>query len=115
MTGKRARVGAAVAGVAGLILGIVTMVVLQGQALAQQSANRRRVIRPEKARPSGEDDRVAEPRRRAVEFSYAAVTVTSAREPRGRHGDHCLAGCAAAARTSHPKRSGSEEAGSRGR
>ena len=53
MTGNRARVGAALAGVAGLVLGIVTMVVLQGEELAQQSANRRRVIRPEKAPNTG--------------------------------------------------------------
>ncbi len=53
MTGNRARVAAALAGVAGLTLGIVSSVVLQGDVHALQSGNRRRVIRPEKAPNTG--------------------------------------------------------------
>jgi 2-iminobutanoate/2-iminopropanoate deaminase len=52
MTVHRARIAAALAGVTGLILGLVATVVLHGDA-AQQSANRRRVIRPEKAPNTG--------------------------------------------------------------
>jgi len=54
MTGNRARIAAALAGVAGLILGIAVTVVVHGEEPAQQqSANRRRVIRPEKSPNTG--------------------------------------------------------------
>jgi len=53
MTGHRVRVTTAIAGVAGLILGIVATVAWQRDVSAQQSANRRRVIRPEKAPNTG--------------------------------------------------------------
>ena len=53
MTGNRARVVAGLAGVAGLILGIVVTVVLQGKEPAQPSGDRRRMIRPEKAPNTG--------------------------------------------------------------
>ena len=53
MTGDRARVAAALAGVAGLILGIVVTAVLQGGEPAAQSGNERRVIRPDKAPNTG--------------------------------------------------------------
>jgi 2-iminobutanoate/2-iminopropanoate deaminase len=53
MTGDRARVAAALAGVAGLILGIVVTAVLQGGEPAAQSENERRVIRPDKAPNTG--------------------------------------------------------------
>src|SRR5467141_3446576 len=52
MKGDRARVAAALFSVAGLILGIVVTVVLQGEQPAQ-SGDRRRVIRPEKAPNTG--------------------------------------------------------------
>ena len=52
MKGDRARVAAALFSVAGLILGIVVTVVLQGEQSAQ-SGDRRRVIRPEKAPNTG--------------------------------------------------------------
>jgi 2-iminobutanoate/2-iminopropanoate deaminase len=50
MTTHRARVAAALAGFAGLILGVALTVGLQGTA---QSADRRRVIRPEKIPNTG--------------------------------------------------------------
>jgi 2-iminobutanoate/2-iminopropanoate deaminase len=53
MTGDRARVAAALAGCAGLILGIVSSVVLKGEQRTPQSGTRRRVIRPEKAPNTG--------------------------------------------------------------
>ena len=53
MTGHIARVGAALAGVVGLIFGIVTTVALQGHGSAQQSVSARKVIRPEKAPNTG--------------------------------------------------------------
>jgi 2-iminobutanoate/2-iminopropanoate deaminase len=53
MTGNRARVAAALAGFAGLILGMVSSVALQGEQRALQSGTRRRVIRPEKAPNTG--------------------------------------------------------------
>src|SRR6266850_459396 len=52
MKGDRARVAAALFSVAGLILGIVVTVVLQGEQPAQ-SGDRRRVIRPEKSPNTG--------------------------------------------------------------
>src|SRR5437879_13883834 len=52
MKGDRARVAAALFSVAGLILGIVVTVVLQGEQPAQ-SGDRRRVIRPERAPNTG--------------------------------------------------------------
>jgi len=52
MKGDRARVAAALFSVAGLILGIVVTVVLQGEQPAQ-SGDRHRVIRPEKAPNTG--------------------------------------------------------------
>lgn len=52
MRGHRARV-AALAGFAGLILGMAVTVVLQGEDSAVQSADRRRVIRPEKTPNTG--------------------------------------------------------------
>jgi len=51
MNGHRAR-AAALAGVAGLLIGIVVTVAVRGDA-AQQPENRRRVIRPEKAPDTG--------------------------------------------------------------
>jgi 2-iminobutanoate/2-iminopropanoate deaminase len=53
MTGDRARVAAALAGFAGLVLGIAVTVVLQGEEPALQSGDRRRVIRPEKSPNTG--------------------------------------------------------------
>ena len=53
MTTDRARVWAAVAGFAGLILGMAATVVLQGEQSATQSASRRKVIRPEKIPNTG--------------------------------------------------------------
>lgn len=53
MTGGRARIAAALAGFGGLVLGIAMTVVLQGEEPQQQSANRRRVIRPEKSPNTG--------------------------------------------------------------
>jgi len=53
MMGGRARVAAALAGIGGLVLGIAMTVVLQGEESQPQSANRRRVIRPEKSPNTG--------------------------------------------------------------
>jgi 2-iminobutanoate/2-iminopropanoate deaminase len=56
MTSHRARVGAALAGFAGLILGMAVTVVLRveaGEQPATQSASRRKVIRPEKTPNTG--------------------------------------------------------------
>lgn len=53
MTGDRARVAAALAGVAGLILGMAVTVVLKGEEPALQSRDRRSVIRPEKSPNTG--------------------------------------------------------------
>jgi 2-iminobutanoate/2-iminopropanoate deaminase len=53
MTGNRARVAVAMAAFAGLSLGIVATVALNGEQAARQPANRRRVIRPEKAPNTG--------------------------------------------------------------
>jgi 2-iminobutanoate/2-iminopropanoate deaminase len=53
MTSHRAHVAAALAGFAGLILGMAVTVVLQGEETAAQSADRRRVIRPEKSPNTG--------------------------------------------------------------
>ena len=52
MMGNRARVAAALAGAAGLFLGILVTVVLQGEQPAP-SGDRRRVIRPERAPNTG--------------------------------------------------------------
>ena len=52
MTGHRVRV-AALAGVAGLILGVAATLLLQRDVLAQTSRNARKVIRPEKAPTTG--------------------------------------------------------------
>ena len=51
MTGHRAR-AAVLAGVAGLLIGIVVTVTVRGDA-GQQSGNRHRVIRPDKAPNTG--------------------------------------------------------------
>ena len=51
MTGHRAR-AAVLAGVAGLLIGIVVTVTVRGDA-GQQSGNRHRVIRPERAPNTG--------------------------------------------------------------
>jgi 2-iminobutanoate/2-iminopropanoate deaminase len=53
MTGHRARVAAALAGFAGLMLGVAVTVMLRAEARALQSQARRRVIRPEKAPNTG--------------------------------------------------------------
>ena len=53
MTTDRTRVVTAVAGVGGLILGIVMTLAWQGQGLGAQSSGQRRVIRPEKAPNTG--------------------------------------------------------------
>jgi 2-iminobutanoate/2-iminopropanoate deaminase len=53
MTTDRTRVVTAVAGVGGLILGIIVTLAWQGQALGAQSSGQRRVIRPEKAPNTG--------------------------------------------------------------
>ena len=53
MMTHRARVAAAVAGLAGLMLGIALPVVSQGQAPVRQSAIARKVIRPEKTPNTG--------------------------------------------------------------
>lgn len=53
MTGNRARVATALAGFAGLILGILVTVALQGEEPAAQSRDQRRVIRPEKSPNTG--------------------------------------------------------------
>ncbi len=53
MTGNRARVAVVLAGFAGLIVGIVLTVVFQGGGLALQSADERRVIRPETSPNTG--------------------------------------------------------------
>lgn len=53
MATDRARVGAALAGFAGVILGIAMSGVLQGAQPAQPSQERRRVIRPEKSPNTG--------------------------------------------------------------
>jgi 2-iminobutanoate/2-iminopropanoate deaminase len=53
MTATRTRVVTAVAGVGGLILGIVMTLAWQGQGLGAQSSGQRRVIRPEKAPNTG--------------------------------------------------------------
>jgi 2-iminobutanoate/2-iminopropanoate deaminase len=52
MKRDRARIAAALAGLAGLVLGIVSTVVLHGNA-GQPAGNWRRVIRPEKAPNTG--------------------------------------------------------------
>ena len=53
MTSHRARSATALAGFAGLILGMAVTVVLHGQGTAVQSAARRKVIRPEKIPNTG--------------------------------------------------------------
>jgi 2-iminobutanoate/2-iminopropanoate deaminase len=53
MMTDRARVAAALAGFAGLMLGIAATVVLQGGEAAAQSAGSRKVIRPEKIPNTG--------------------------------------------------------------
>lgn len=53
MTGERARVAAALAGVAGLISGFLVTVVLHGEQPARQSGSQRRAIRPEKSPNTG--------------------------------------------------------------
>jgi len=53
MTGHRPRVAAALAGFAGLMLGIAATAVLRGDEAALQSPARRRVLRPEKAPNTG--------------------------------------------------------------
>jgi len=53
MTTDRTRVVTAVAGVGGLILGIIVTLAWQGQGLGAQSSGQRRVIRPEKAPNTG--------------------------------------------------------------
>ena len=53
MTTDRTRVVTALAGVGGLILGIIMTLAWQGQGLDAQSSGQRRVIRPEKAPNTG--------------------------------------------------------------
>lgn len=53
MTGNRARVAATLAGFAGLILGSLATVALQGEQRALQSGDRRKMIRPERAPNTG--------------------------------------------------------------
>jgi 2-iminobutanoate/2-iminopropanoate deaminase len=53
MMGDRIRIVAVLAGFAGLILGVVVTVVLQGEVPAQQSRDQRTVIRPEKSPRTG--------------------------------------------------------------
>jgi 2-iminobutanoate/2-iminopropanoate deaminase len=53
MTTDRTRVVTALAGVGGLILGIIMTLAWQGQGLGAQSSGQRRVVRPEKAPNTG--------------------------------------------------------------
>jgi len=53
MTTDRARVVTALAGVGGLILGVIMTLAWQGPGLGAQSSGQRRVIRPEKAPNTG--------------------------------------------------------------
>src|SRR5688572_20380829 len=53
MTGKRTRVTIALAGIGGLLLGIIVTLALAGEEPDAQSRDQRRVIRPEKAPNTG--------------------------------------------------------------